>query len=258
MGFFSSLFGKSAKKKEGEKQFILKVNELIDNPDENGSEQLALIRQNYDLSKLDCEKIVHDHFKTVVESKLDDDRIDDTEYNHILQVGVALGVDVMKVKDVARTAWIKHAIWDVEENNTMPGYSDEVEIALKSGEVIYHGTGAILKKEKTRTERINYSGPVVSFRICKSVTYRSGSMKMQSQKVAYIDSIDQGTLYLTNKRIAFIGAKKNFSYPYDKIMRVEVSDVGLVIHKENLANPQIVELNDYELVLVILSKIFNN
>lgn len=257
MGFFSSLFGKSEKKKDGERLFIHKVLELINTPDEDGPAQLALIRQDYGLSQSACDKIVYDHFKFVVQSKLDDDRIDDVEYNHILHTIVALGIDVMKIKDVARTAWSKHAIWNVEENNVMPGYSGDVEIMLKPGEIIYHGVSAILKKEKTRTEKIGYSGPSVSFKICKGVRYRVGSMNVQSKKVAYIDSIDQGVLYLTNKRIAYIGPKKNFSYTYDKIMKVEMSDVGLVIHKENLANPQIVELNDYELVLVILSKIFN-
>lgn len=256
MGFFSSIF-KSQKTKDGEANFDKLVKELIANPTDTGIDKLEEAKKEYNLKPEFCKKVIHDNFKALVDASLEDARLDDEEYEKIVDAIDTLGIDVNEVRESALTAWRKHQIYLIEEKNIMKPCNADVEIVLKKGENVYLAQAAYLKKEKTRTQRVNFSGPVVNFRICKGLSYRAGSMKIQHETVTFIETLDYGNLILTDRRIVYSGSKKNFSYPYDKIMRIEMSNIGLIIHKENLATPQIIEMDDYELALVILSRMLN-
>lgn len=152
----------------------------------------------------------------------------------------------------------KHEIWKVEENGILPFYNtDTISLPLKKGEIVHYAEAATLKKYKTKTEKVGFAGPTVSFKICKGVRYRAGLFDVHKKTSTYVDSIDSGLFYIANQRVVFVGRSKNFSYPLSKIIKTEMTDDGIVIQKANLVTPQIVELEEYDLPLSILSHLFN-
>jgi len=58
-----------------------------------------------------------------------------------------------------------------------------------------------------------------------------------SQKLIYNNSVkyvDSGNLYLTNKRVIFIGRYKNINIRFDKILKLNPYSDGIEIDKETI------------------------
>jgi len=80
-------------------------------------------------------------------------------------------------------------------------------------------TSAQLLEEKTKTRYVGGSAGV-SFRVAKGVTFRTGGFRGSPIKETYKEVTDTGNIYVTNKRVLFVGARKNVSYPINKIIDI--------------------------------------
>lgn len=132
-----------------------------------------------------------------------------------------------------------------------------LNVIFKKGEVLHWLCGATLKKQKRVTERMNYSGLTGSIKIMKGLRYRVGSISLAPQTREIMVNEDNGNFWMTNQRVGFLGSRKNFSFPYNKILSFELYKDGLSIHKEGKEKPYIVGLDDVELPAAILSAILN-
>lgn len=112
-------------------------------------------------------------------------------------------------------------------------------------------------KTKTITEKIGLSGMSVSIPITKGVKYRIGSFTPSVKTRTELQAQDRGNFLITNKRVLFVGTKGNFSIPIGKLVNVGPTDYGLCLQKENTANPKMLALWNYDLPLMILSKLVN-
>ena len=154
-----------------------------------------------------------------------------------------------------------YSIYLLEEKWELPDLKIEWEfpIILKKWEKIYWVEKAFIYKRKIETVRANYYvWGSTSIRIAKGVRFSVWSYKRPSykQEVTYLE--DEGLFVITNQRIWFIWEKQNFFIKYDKIVNFQLTDDWLLIMKENKQKPYIITLNDYEIVLILLSKILNN
>ena len=122
-----------------------------------------------------------------------------------------------------------------------PEYSG-LNIILKKEEVVHWLCSATLKKRKRVVDRISYSGLSTSIRIMKGVRYRVGSIKLAPQTKDVMIDEDSGNFWLTNQRIGFLGHRKNFSLPYNKVLSFDLYRDGIAIHKEGRENPYIIGL----------------
>lgn len=153
-----------------------------------------------------------------------------------------------------------YTLWKIEEENFLPQSSwDEINVIPKKNEILHWVQSANLNKIKNVTRRVNYGGPVASIKICKGLSYRVGSLGVSTERHEELNIIDSGTFWITNQRIGFIGDKKSFTMALKKVLSFEVSpEYGLVIHKEGTVNPQMVELQDYDIACTIISQLINN
>ncbi|MFN3385343.1 MAG: hypothetical protein ACK42Y_02010 [Candidatus Thermochlorobacter sp.] len=74
-------------------------------------------------------------------------------------------------------------------------------------------------------------------RIAKGIYYRVGTVAPQritSKELTYIDS---GKLYLTNKRVIFMGAIRNFTIRMERILAFTPYSDGIKIEKDSGRNP---------------------
>lgn len=263
MGLFSFIQSKideknekAAKREQGEKEFLVKLSDIIENASADGKAQLTEIQEHYGLDDKFYIKNIQNAAESLIKGYLSDNILTADEYNNFFKIYKSLSLEM----DQAELNLLnqKYLVWQVQEKGVLPiADSAEISIPMKKAEVVHYVSEAALKKIKTKTERVNYSGPSFSLRICKGVRYRAGSFNMNKVTSNYVDTIDNGKFFITNQRIIFVGASKNFTYPINKIIRTEMSQIGLVIQKENTMNPQIVGLNEYELPLCIISNVIN-
>lgn len=127
-------------------------------------------------------------------------------------------------------------LWDIDNGN-LP--SIPVPLVLQRGEVCHATASAVWLEMRTRTERVNYGGPVASIRICKGVRYRVGSVRVQRITRDELTAIDQGRVYVTNKRIIFDGQKKNTAIRYSSLISFEPYGDGVVLEKATGKSPHL-------------------
>lgn len=72
----------------------------------------------------------------------------------------------------------------------------------------------------------------MSFRICKGVTYRTGSFKGRPVERSHMDNVGVGSLVITNKHFFFHCPTASVRIPYSKLIGVTPYSDGLEIHKE--------------------------
>ncbi|MBP7213501.1 MAG: hypothetical protein KBA03_04640 [Anaerolineaceae bacterium] len=168
-------------------------------------------------------KIVTDEFQKVVSqsqiSPHDIEMLDKLQED--LHVTVTLE---SRTKDIFQTG---EALWKIENTPLAP---IEVDIHLPKGECCYLKTPIDYSEIKTVTERVNYSGPAFRVKIAKRLYYKAGSIaynKITSDQLVVVDS---GVLYVTNKKLQFVGERKNIAIRYSQVLDLEIfSDAVKVV-----------------------------
>ena len=69
--------------------------------------------------------------------------------------------------------------------------------------------------------------------------------------------VDEGTLYVTNKRIIFDGTKRNTSIRHSAILKIEAFSDGLKIEKASGRPPILVVRGDADVANALLAEVFH-
>lgn len=72
----------------------------------------------------------------------------------------------------------------------------------------------------------------MSYRICKGLTYRTGSFKGHPVERSHMDMVGVGSLVVTNKNFFFHCPTASVRIPYSKLVGVTPYSDGLEVHKE--------------------------
>ncbi len=109
-------------------------------------------------------------------------------------------------------------------------------LILEQGENVYLILPGMSYLEE-RTKRVNYGGAGASVRVVKGVSIRAGGGT--AVPVRNIEVVDNGTLYITNKNVTFIGAKNNMVLPLKKIISCDCNPNELHIASSTKKTPLI-------------------
>ena len=113
----------------------------------------------------------------------------------------------------------------------------ESPLTLKPKERAYVSVPAVLARLTTRT-RFAGGSQGFSFPIGHTgIRYRVGSFSGHPVQSSSITNVDQGTLVLTNMRIAFIGKLKSVVTQLPKLVHVELYNDALSVFQEGRENP---------------------
>lgn len=107
-----------------------------------------------------------------------------------------------------------------------------VPVLLGRGEcALWVYDNVVMFQEKITREYVGGSRGM-SYRICKGVTYRTGSFKGHPVERSQMETIGVGSLVVTNKHLFFHCPTASVKIPYSKLVGVTPYSDGLEVHKE--------------------------
>ena len=196
------------------------------------------------------------HFMDMQLKKMVKDRkVSPDEWNEFTQIAKNLNVTV-SFDEATKQQLEKFKLYWLIENGTLP--IRDVNITLPKNENCYITMNAEWLETRTVTQRINYGGPALRIKIMKGVYYRAGSVGVQRITSEELTVIDSGTLYITNKRMIFIGNKRSNNIPINKILSVTPYIDGVGIEKDSGKSPIIRVSFNADILAMILGRVIND
>ena len=236
------------------KEYRDKISNFIAEPVDSNLRLLTSMQENSGLPLSICNTLIAEEINKTLKIFLNKEKINKEELDYVLKLTSSLNYSLQDIEKIEIRR--KYSLWQLLDNQSLPVYkAGLLELPLKKGEVVHFCEPANLKKYKTKMTKFDYHGPVFRIRICKGFSYKFGSLNTDVKTETYVDNEDTGNFYITNKRVIFVGNKNNFAYYFSQILKSELINVGLVFQKENTVSAKIVELTNYELPLLILSRI---
>ena len=193
-------------------------------------------------------KVLERHYREA----MSDRRLTDHEMTVLNELAGAFGVHIVPDKATAEQFDRFALLWRIE-NGEFPEIPTDVN--LGAGEVCHFQSSATLHEIRSRIRRVSYHGPTARIRIMKGVYYRLGSFEPSIVRDEHLEQVDSGTLYLTNKRLLYRGARKSSSIRLNKILAFRVAEDGLIVEKETGRHPHFQLVGDVELGAVVLGSL---
>lgn len=144
--------------------------------------------------------------------------------------------------------------WKID-NGELP--IENTDISLQAKETCHFISDIEWHEQRKVTKRVNYSGIGTRVRLMKGVSLRLGSITPQRITEDVWQLIDSGRLYLTNKRIIFMGQSGNKTIALNKILDFQVYSNGIEIDKDTGKSPFFKMDNNSDTCAFILSKLIN-
>jgi Chloroplast envelope transporter len=217
------------------------------------------LQKNIRLSDDIAAKIGSESSKHFMDNELQkivaDQKISPDEWNELNQIAKNLNV-TLSIDDATQQQLEKFKLYWLIENGTLP--TKDIEITLPRNEHCYFSMDADWLETRTITKRINYGGPALRIKIMKGVYYRAGSVGVQRVTSEELTLIDSGIIYITNKRIIFVGSNKSANIQLSKILSVSPYSDGVGIEKDSGKSPVIRVSNNADIMALILGRVIND
>jgi len=200
--------------------------------DDEEDAQFELLRTQLGLTENDSIAVLTEVLSSIIHNALDN-LVQDNKYSpdekeafeklcHQLNVNSSFDDATKKRLDELEKFW-------QIENGVLPEY--ETDIILQKNEICHYKGFAKMYETRKKTKNVQYSGPVVRFKITKSLYYRAAKMRVNRETQDMMTLIDSGNLYVTNKRILFVGSKNTKTIAYTQIINLEPYIDGVEIIK---------------------------
>lgn len=155
-------------------------------------------------------EVAQDYFKIFFNEIISDNRISLEEERELTEIANSLGLEV-NMDDRAKSTFDKMKLLWLVENDKIPVI--DVNIPLLKGEACCFKTSCrLMEKQKSKPAYNSMAQKDKKLR----EDYPSGEAVLMMPEDS-LDTLDKGHIYLTNKRLIFIGAKVGKSIPFNKI-----------------------------------------
>lgn len=226
--------------------------------DDKEKEYIENIRKNLLLSDSTAKNIYNAEAQKLltdlVNNSIKDERLSPDEEKQINELAKNLDVRIT-YEEKTKAALDKYKLFWIIENGEIPTISSDIN--LQKSENLYFKTNIEWYEMKSVTQRVNYSGVSTRIKICKGVYYKIGSVAPERVTQDIWKIVDNGTLYLTSKRIIFIGTKANKNMKLDKILAFEPYRNGVQIDKDTGKATFFSFTNNVDVFSLLLSRLMN-
>jgi hypothetical protein len=172
--------------------------------------------------------------QAAVNTAIADRRYSPQEEADLQQFAADLGVALTLDAESAAVALRYRMLWEIE-NGQLPILN--VPISLQRKEVCHFSCHCSWRELRTRTVRVNYSGPTASIRIMKGVRWRVGSIAAQRVTETNLVEVAAGTLYITNKRVILDGTTGNKAVTWRTVFGQELFADAIKLEKSSGKDP---------------------
>lgn len=169
--------------------------------------------------------------KFMVDGWLDDNEQQMIE-SYTSSLGIALNCLPIQYQSESLTRIVQVIVLKDLQRGVLPQKPLAVPVMLGRGEcALWVYDNVTMFQEKITREYIGRSRGM-SFRICKGLTYRTGSFKGHPVERSHMDMVGVGSLIITNKHFFFHCPTASAKIPYSKIIGVTPYSDGLEVHKD--------------------------
>lgn len=187
-------------------------------------------------------------------SILSDQRFSPEEKNQLEEIQRRLDIKFNLGEDVEKLLKKFENNWKIE-NSDIPII--DTDISLEKNEECYFKSKVSYFEKRTITKSINVSGPSISFKVAKGIRFKSSNLSVNKITKDEITLLGTGLMYLTNKRIIFLGSDKNHSIKIREILSFVPYSDGVEIVKDSGRNKFYKVEGDVNILSIILSRLIN-
>ncbi len=226
--------------------------------DDDEKEKLEKLKKDLLISDEIASKIYErnatDLLQSFITGAISDERLSPDEEVEIKEIAKSLNIDLEDVEQTKEELDRYKLYWQIE-NGELP--TIEPDIKIQKSEKLYFETYVNWLEQRRVTKKIKYGGATARIKIAKGVYYKIGSVGVQSVSEDVLKKIDFGALYLTNKRLIFMGSKANKTIRLDKILDFTPYENGVDIQKETGKNPFLEFTDNVDLFSMILVRLLD-
>jgi hypothetical protein len=108
-----------------------------------------------------------------------------------------------------------------------------VGVNLHPGEQCHFFHVAEWWEERTRSRDVTYAGASYRYPLTKHWRARAGRFRVVTEANIGWTVLDSGRLYITNKRVLFVGQRKTHAVPFSKIVDFTLTTKGIAFDRES-------------------------
>lgn len=221
-------------------------------------ENLEKLRKDLLISENVAEEICGKNAKEILQKFLDgaisDGRLSPEEETQINEISKNLGIELPNDEKSKAVLERYKLYWQIE-NDDLPIITSD--IIIQKSEKLHFSTYIKWLEQRRITKRINYGGPTARIKIAKGIYYSTGSLAVQRVSEDVWQTIDSGQIYLTNKRLIFMGKTGNKTIGLNKILDIKPYKNGIDIQKETGKSPFLEFSDNVDLFSMILVRLMN-
>lgn len=191
--------------------------------------------------------------KDMLKGRIINDTLSPIDYQKVYDTAKRINVVLDSDQDTIEYINSIRKHWSIE-NEELPPIS--VGISLQKDEICYYKNFIKWYEQRKVTTSVSYSGFSTSFKIAKGVRYRVGSYTPHRVSHSTLVEIDSGHLYVTNKRLIFMGSVKNTNIKYQNILAITPYSDGVGIEKDSGKSPVLI-CSEAGVLARIISKLNN-
>lgn len=204
-----------------------------------------------ELSKSIYNRAAGERVQAFLEQAVSNEMLSPEEDSEFQALARNLRVDMTIPEKTAQQLERYRLYWQIE-NGEIPAIN--VGIRLYGGEVCYHYCPVSWYEFRQVTRRVNFGGPVLRLKITRGLYWRAGSLGVQRVTEDILKYIDEGTLFLTNRRLIFMGSKGSKNIRLNRILDFEIFSNGVQIQKDAGASPFLKTDADMELFGLLMGR----
>ncbi len=140
-------------------------------------------------------------------------------------------------------------LWEIERTGKYTLTAIDTDIRMSNSEECYFETPSTWKREKHIRKHQGYIGGSIGFRITDGITLRVGRALPVYDEYDSIEPISDGMLYVTNKKIVFVGDKKSTTITFGRFANYELYKDAIQINKTS-GPPDIFMVDEDDILLL--------
>jgi Chloroplast envelope transporter len=184
-----------------------------------------------------------------------DQRLSPAEEQEMNAIAASLNVNVQLSTQTQEQLRKLKLYWAIENLQLPVVHTD---IHLQKNEVCHFAQTNVKwferRKVSTRTTTLGYR---YSLKVAKGFYLRSGTSYVNANSTEVLKEVNSGNLYLTNKRIVFVGVTKNSTIRLERLVQFTPYTDGVELDKDSGKSPVLQLRADADLFCMILGRLLD-